>query len=422
MLHCKEFEGWVGHKLATTSNSWFRFGLNFVKMASDYKLLREGIRFGSSIILESDLNRFTQVWCLIGKTKCLEMGLTLMEELYRNKPFWLLQVYRDNRSAKLFDGNCLDGTETLERALDELMEIIQHKYKSIAFSNTNASWIHHSFNMPYVQQCTTFVENEYWRRAAVKSMEEYNSISGAEGTHTDSGNRRKKTVQSKRTVEKIWLDELLTITSIFHKDSSRTEFDPDLVWNALLQLTTKLSTGGTATNDDIDESMGDTEERRLSVVVDAIQERKEVLGHDNDDSNADEVELRENAADEEEHLKSLEYDSDDEGMVAVGEIQVSGQKKALKNMTKVSVHKIALENIYMVGKPKFMDMNLPAIRLRRKVREIRESKALHDNLYVFMEDLGGDFTAVFDYADQEQEATGLSRRHKLASDLTKLNH
>jgi hypothetical protein len=55
-----------------------------------------------------------------------------MEELYRNKPFWLLQVYRENRSTKLFDGNRLDGTETSERALDELMEIIQHKYKSIA--------------------------------------------------------------------------------------------------------------------------------------------------------------------------------------------------------------------------------------------------------------------------------------------------
>ena len=123
----------------------------------------------------------------------------------------------------------------------------------------------------------------------------------------------------------------------------------DLVWNALSQLTTKLSTGGTGTNDDIDESMEDTEERRLSEVVNAIQERKEMLGHNNNDENADEVELRENEAGEEEHLESLEYDSDDEGVVAVGEIKVGGQKKALKNVTKVGVHKIALENIYMVG-------------------------------------------------------------------------
>ena len=74
----------------------------------------------------------------------------------------------------------------------------------------------------------------------------------------------------------------------------------------------------------------------------------------------------------------------------------------------------------MVGKQKLMDMNLPAIRLRRKDREIRESKALHDNLYMFMEDLGGDFAVVFDYADQAQQATGLSRCHKLANDL--MNH
>jgi hypothetical protein len=106
---------------------------------------------------------------------------------------------------------------------------------------------------------------------------------------------------------------------------------------------------------------------------------------DNDDANADEVELRKNAADKEEHLKSLEYDSDDEEMVAVSEVHVGGQKKALKNVTKVGVDKIVLENIYMVGKQKLVDMNLPAIRLQRKDREIRQSKALHDNLYMFME-------------------------------------
>jgi hypothetical protein len=51
-------------------------------------------------------------------------------------------------------------------------------------------------------------------------------------------------------------------------------------------------------------------------------------------------------------------------MVAVGEIQVDGQNKALKNVTKVGVHKIALENIYMVGKQRLVNMNLPSIRLR----------------------------------------------------------
>jgi hypothetical protein len=39
-----------------------------------------------------------------------------------------------------------------------------------------------------------------------------------------------------------------------------------------------------------------------------------------------------------------------------------------------------------------------------------------------MEELGGDFAVVFDYADQAERATGLSHRHKLANDLTKLNH
>jgi hypothetical protein len=115
-------------------------------------------------------------------------------------------------------------------------------------------------------------------------------------------------------------------------------------------------------------------------------------------------------------------DNDVPAATDVGKIKVGGQKKALKNVTKVGVHKIALENIYMVGKLFLLDMNLPAIRLRRKDREIRESKALYDNLYVFMEELGGDFALVFNYADQAEWATGLSRRHRLANGLTNLNH
>ena len=49
-------------------------------------------------------------------------------------------------------------------------------------------------------------------------------------------------------------------------------------------------------------------------------------------------------------------------MVAVGEIQVGGQNKALKNVTKVGVHKI-----HMVGKQRLVNMNL---------------LSLHDNLYM----------------------------------------
>ena len=67
------------------------------------------------------------------------------------------------------------------------------------------------------------------------------------------------------------------------------------------------------------------------------------------------MELRENAADEEEDLESLEYDSDDEGMVAVGEVHFSGQKKALKNMTKVGVHKIGCAGEHLHGRQKEVD-------------------------------------------------------------------
>ena len=117
--------------------------------------------------------------------------------MYHNFAFPVLQVLRDNRFSKLFNGTRTDGTETAHRALDEKMELIQHKYKSMSFKNDVASWVAHSFNMPLSQQCTTFVENIYSRRAGVEAMDELNEGTIADGNANDVGNRKKRTTPTK---------------------------------------------------------------------------------------------------------------------------------------------------------------------------------------------------------------------------------
>ena len=112
----------------------------------------------------------------------------------------ILQIYRDNRFARLFDGMRRDGYPTSFGALNEIMEVIQHKYKSMSFRNTIESWIRHSYHMPLVQECITFLQWYYHRpKSVVPSNEkEQGKESDSFGTMSDPlNNKRKSMIQKK---------------------------------------------------------------------------------------------------------------------------------------------------------------------------------------------------------------------------------
>jgi hypothetical protein len=75
------FQPWVEAEVVGTNDPWFRMMLNFLLVG--YRLLRDGICSGDPIILEAVLLRFTQVWCLIGKNKCLEVVLRRRDFAWR---------------------------------------------------------------------------------------------------------------------------------------------------------------------------------------------------------------------------------------------------------------------------------------------------------------------------------------------------
>lgn len=91
------FEDWIRKKLDETTNAWFRFILNCFVHCRDYRTVRESIKNGDSIMLELLQQRFIYVWAAIGKPKCFENALCAV-------PFYALQLIRENRTGKLYDG------------------------------------------------------------------------------------------------------------------------------------------------------------------------------------------------------------------------------------------------------------------------------------------------------------------------------
>ena len=200
--------------------------------------MRESIRNGCSIGMELLYNKFINVWAAVKKPKCMENIFATTEDFYFKSPSWLLEVIRQNRFAKLYNGKRPDGSETSERAMDEMIEVMQHKYKSMSFQATSESWIQHSYNMPLVQRCQTFVETEYVHHHHANFVEEYNK-----DTHTNDtkllGKKTSRTIPSNTTPEKIIIDEILFLTNLCEEIPERN-YNKKLVWSVLPRITTDI--------------------------------------------------------------------------------------------------------------------------------------------------------------------------------------
>ncbi len=114
----------------------FRMMIQFVILTRRYRPFRESVRHGDSIAIESLYNCFTPIWLATGKHHYFEICLTQMEELYRVIPFEILQIVRENRTVPLHKGMDKRGKRMAHWALDQIIELIQHKFKLMDFPNT----------------------------------------------------------------------------------------------------------------------------------------------------------------------------------------------------------------------------------------------------------------------------------------------
>jgi hypothetical protein len=100
------------------------------------------------------------------------------------------------------------------------------------------------------------------------------------------------------------------------------------------------------------------------------------------------------------------------------EIVVDNHKRKVK---KIPINRMALENIYETGRAKMVKMELPRRRKRRQMREARERKAFHKNLFVefltAMSESANSVRAKVRNAVANEEE--LCSRYKLSAELRK---
>jgi hypothetical protein len=125
-----------------------------------------------------------------------------MEDLYSRVPFHVLQAIRENRFLPLHKGKTRNGQFMANWALDQVMELLQIKYKDMNFPSTHSGWQEHSTNMPLVSRCKKYAETEYSRRHDVESYDEQFFEMDAAGHSQDKGNCKTQTTIPRRTQEK----------------------------------------------------------------------------------------------------------------------------------------------------------------------------------------------------------------------------
>jgi hypothetical protein len=158
-------------KLNGSTDEVFRMMTQSVIITRRYCRFRESVRHGNSIAIESLYNVFTPICIATGKHHYFEICLTQMEELYCAIPYPILQLVRENQTVPLHKGRNKRGQRMAHWALDQIIELIQHKFKLMDFPNTVEGWQHHSINMPLVSRCVMHCDLEYSRRFDVDSRQ-----------------------------------------------------------------------------------------------------------------------------------------------------------------------------------------------------------------------------------------------------------
>ena len=427
-----EFEAWIVMKIDVTTDDWFRFILNFFIHSRDYRTVRESIRNGDSLMVEALQQRFMYIWCAIKKSKCFENGLCAMETFYNKNPFWVLQVVRENRTGRLYDGREVEsGRKTSDRALDECMEIVQHKYKSMEFPGTEESFERHSYNMPLSQKCATYAYHQYSFRYDLDSVEEYNSgKSVGDSDVSDKGSRKKVGVPSKRTEEKKLIDEILTLSNVTKETEGRS-LDADLVWKVLPKITVDLKKTDEVVDKEQTQQEENMEENDISRIVPQLEEMRqlvrggqsagnsvgneevlidEVIELSTDSATAEDV-----AVDENDNI----IDPSSAGETSIGQtceviFQVG---KTTRRVRKIGINSLAVVNVHELGRQRMIKMDLRRQRLRRHEREKRERQAFHQNLFDFLSGMENSSEIVFLKLTKGCTSNERRKRYEVANKL-----
>jgi hypothetical protein len=414
----RQFPLWLQQKLTTSTDEVLRMNILYVTITRKYALFRQSSRNGDSTTVEWLYEYFIPIWLMVGKHNYVEIGLSQMEDLYSRVPFHVLQAIRENRFLPLHKGKTRNGQHMSNWALDQVMELLQIKYKDMNFPKTQTGWQEHSTNMPLVARSKKYAETEYSRRFDVDSYDEQYLEFDAAGVKQDKGNCKTQTTIPRRTNEKIMLSEILFLSNTFVETPGR-KMTEETYWKELKNVTTKLEEEETPDNATVKDGRSATEQ----VAVDVNHELMENTPHADetpleiqDTTEMDQLEWHQTLEDDDDEFADEiavpvltdENEVDDEGdnanestntrtsqrsaiVLADNEtvIQVGKAQKKKMTVRKAKLNSLALSDIIASGQKKMVELDIPAIRHRRKSRQQRQLKALQLELDSYLADETG---------------------------------
>jgi hypothetical protein len=144
------------------------------------------------------------------------------------------------------------------------------------------------------------------------------------------------------------------------------------------------------------------------------------LGVENgDDDDENPLDDEDNLLDDEAAVVDERQSTNVQAEIGIDEVVVGKKEKKKVKVRRLPLHRLAIEDIFEVGKAKMIGIDLPATRHRAKQRRQRERVALHDNLRAFLDEMGSNFDNELARIDPAP-VTELSPRRKLAEKIRSL--
>ena len=187
------FDKFLDSKLETSTDEVLRVNINFVRLVSQYKMFKEAVTVGDSIMVEKIYNDYLPVFVYLGKHTYYNIILDQTEEYYQRIPYRVLQQIRKNRFQKLYNGTDRKQSSMSHWALDALMELMNKNVKEMDFPNTIDGWQLHSQNVMLALTSRSFVMNEYTNH---QSLEVQNAKNCGIDEYTDMSQKGDTQIKS----------------------------------------------------------------------------------------------------------------------------------------------------------------------------------------------------------------------------------
>ena len=357
----------------------------FVKLVSQYNMFREAATIGELITVEKIYNEYLPIFMHLRKHNYYSILLDQTEEYYDRIPYHILQLIRENRFQKLYDGTDRRQNSLSHWVIDALMELMNKNVKELYFPNTIDGWQLHSQNIMLALASSSFVMNEQTNHQSLDVQNAKNSGLDNYIDMSQKGNTKTKLTPLNQSKEKILCCEILLLAHTF-KETHQRNFDNNTYWDMLSSTTTKI---GKDSNEPDDHDDPDKISKFTASIFDHNRKTKDdyMVNHsllDNDVMSALNGDL----------VNTGDTDNNDDDSPIIVDSITEPEKVSIdvendigtKSTTvkKVNIHESTTVNIFIKGRDEMKSKTLPAAQYRKKCGIKREQVSLRDSIYESM--------------------------------------